>query len=230
MKRMRRLVCMCIVMVICILNLNVSYAESRSNTDGIHVVYYEEGNAIVEKTTWDGLDGQVLRYVLPDGTGRVVYKRGGQIVSEKFISDADYTLYEEWLKKAPILKRDGIVDLPRTRGKEITGSQYKHVYIASTEKTYYKSDMDVWKTFADVYADISVDMVNIPSIVLSGFVKVIVNKTIDNTPEKLVVKTSAYEVWHTYDNSYYIHCYHMDCNSVNPTSSYKDYSQAIGGQ
>lgn len=218
-----------IIVTIFALNLDNLYVEAANDVTGVRVSYYKEGTYIIEKTTWSSCEGEVLRYVSPSGAGHVVYKKNGEIVSDKSFSGADYSLYEKWLNDAPMLDDKSEVDLVQSRGSEITGSQYKHVYIASTTKVYYKSDMDAWKTFSDVYAILALDALDIPSIVLSGFVRVIVNETINNTPEKLTVKTSAYEVWHTYDNSYYIHCYHMDCNSVNPTKSYSDYSQAIGG-
>ncbi len=229
MRRIKKMFVGFIVMAMLILSVNVSNVEAATDTAGVRVSYYKEDTKIVERTTWINSAGEVLRAVYPDGSGYLVYKKNGEVVTEKKFNGADYSLYEKWLKETPVLDNKPEVDSLQSRGSEITGSQYKHVYIASTSKVYKKEDMRAWKTFADAYAIIAIDALDIPSIVLSGFVQVIVNETIKNTPEKLTVKTSAYEVWHTYDNSYYIHCYHMKCNSVNPTKSYVDYSQAIGG-
>ena len=65
---------------------------------------------------------------------------------------------------------------------------------------------------------------------LSG---VILQNIADQTPYKMTISSSTYEVHFKYDNVYYTHCYHQAVKQYDSaeriTDSYTDYYQSVGG-
>lgn len=225
---MKKLFSVFLLIVMCTINIFPVYAET---TDSCMVTYRLNGQDVIEETTWSNQQELCIqRIVHPDGTGEIVVNNGEnrQIVS---FAGADYSLYCSWVESNPFLDDTDLgFHNVNVKGSDLTGSQYKHSAVISNQtKVYYKSELAGWKTFADTYAALAVSFVDIPSIVLSGLVELTVHAVENNTPEKLTVRTSMYEVYFSYDNVYYCHCYHMQCNSVNPTSTYTDYKQVVGG-
>lgn len=217
-----------LLIVMCAVNTLPVYAETANSCI---VTYRLNGQDVVEETTWSNQRGLCIqRIVHPGGTGEIIINNGGNSKIMSF-TGADYSLYCSWVESNPSLDDTGLASHNvNAKGSDLTGSQYRHsAVISSQTEVYYKSELAGWKTFADTYAALAVSFVDIPSVVLSGLVELTVHAVENNTPEKLTVKTSMYEVYFSYDNVYYCHCYHMQCKSVNPTSTYADYKQVVGG-
>lgn len=122
-----------------------------------------------------------------------------------------------------------------SRGSDITGSQYKHVYIGkSAEETFYRDEINkelsVVAIALGIYKQISGAPYGAAAGIASNILKLMI--ALDTSPYKTVVQSTTYEV-HFSSGGYYIHCYHTvaklyDSNNKLLDTVY-DYYQAIGG-
>lgn len=122
-----------------------------------------------------------------------------------------------------------------SRGSDITGSQYKHVYIGkSAEETFTKEEFNRDMTLAIAATQLYSKIKTAPYASLSGIASILLGviKSLDTSPYKTVVQSTTYEV-HFASGGYYIHCYHTVAKLYDSSNkllnTITDYYQAIGG-
>lgn len=172
---------------------------------------------------------EITRKVYPDGSGEIILQENSKRTVTIF-DGADYSKFVNWVENPPVLNNtENSHNNAVPAGSDLTGSQYKHVYITTNGPiTYTRPQMQGWLTFADTYTALAVSMFDLPSIIISAYAQVIFNQ-IARSPERVTIRTSVYEVLFSYDNVYYTHCYHMICQTINPNSNYTDFAQVVGG-
>lgn len=120
------------------------------------------------------------------------------------------------------------------RGKEISGSNLKHIRLGTTSSTLTHSDIEriggvVQGSIALLTYLAGAGFNAITAQILANIVWT--NLTSD-FPQKIVYQSTSYEVRFISDNNYYIHCYHLTAKAYENGSlkqTVKDYTQAIGG-
>lgn len=116
-------------------------------------------------------------------------------------------------------------------GKDIIGKQFKHRKLGSNSFTLYRSSLEGLGDLTGIIS-LLVSRVDLPISVISGIASIISHRIARNTPEKMIINITSYEILLTYDNSYYTHCYHSIVKSYEKgklINTSKEYSQAIGG-
>ena len=120
-------------------------------------------------------------------------------------------------------------------GSEITGSQFKHVYVGNAGTT--QISVAVLEGYKDVatLASIILPFINQPAAAVSSLAVFILDKMTSGLAtgcDTVKISADTYEVHFVADNSYYIHCYHQtvsECKGNTVLRSETDYYQAIGG-
>lgn len=167
------------------------------------------------------------RIVTRDGTSILEIIFNGE--TKRYINSVDYTIFFN-------AASDYILGLNRhrisLRGSDLTGPNYKHVFVGETTRTYYDSDWDATALSATLYAAFA-GMFGLPYAGIATLVTIAIPLITTYDPYKLVVNSGTYEVKFTYDNVYYTHCYHLvlKCygsgNHLLETG--RDYYQSVGG-
>lgn len=210
---------------------SLSALSFNNALSSINVTYSKDGNTIIETTTLIDTDGEaatISRTINPDGTGRLITHKGNS-QTETNLQGQDYTAFEKIADAKPIVQtRSGTV------GKDITGSQYKHVKLGSTSSTINNSTIDQIKVNGVTFlVSTLIGLLNTPAGVAAGLASYIYSSILSLSPAKMVISQTSYEVRFTYDNEYYIHCYHQTCKSYDASGKLIDtttyYNQAIGG-
>lgn len=221
---------MAVLLAILLCFSNTSYINAMEKpVDSCKVTYSMDGDTVIEKTEWIEYANMVsYRYVYPDGSG-LLKMCVDNIEKTAFLSNMNYDLFLSWVQHAPTVCEDENETHISTLNDDVTGSQYKHVYISSHTETYSNAALKYWSSFSETYWELSLGFGDLPSMVLSSLARLAVDVVGRNTPEKLDVRVYYYEVRFSFDDGYYCHCYHMQCQSTNPNASYWDYQQTIGG-
>lgn len=145
MKKYTRFLAGVLIMAICVTTwLPVSFAAEKgatvTSTESLvasigrtmQVSYKMDGSTIIEVTRFTDVDGQNVimnRSVKKDGTGELVYTKA-QKVQKVSLANQDYDVF---------LKLATSKSAPQTRsatvGSDVTGSQYKHVFVSNLSYT-----------------------------------------------------------------------------------------------
>lgn len=199
--------------------------------DSVDITYILNDKTIVESTSFTDVDGELvelIRTVNPDGSGRMIYSKAGKI-EITLLSNQDYSLF---------LKLVDAASMPKTRGAtiggEITGTQYKHVYISSNTATLDNSALNqIIAGGIGTGASIIAGLFSMPASIAISIATYIYGSLSTLSPAKVVVSQSVYEVLFTLDNGYYTHCYHETIKSYDSSNKLIDttlmYKQSIGG-
>lgn len=151
MKKYTRFLAGVLIMAICVTTwLPVSFAAEKgatvTSTESLvasigrtmQVSYKMDGSTIIEVTRFTDVDGQNVimnRSVKKDGTGELVYTKA-QKVQKVSLANQDYDVF---------LKLATSKSAPQTRsatvGSDVTGSQYKHVFVSNLSYTIDNSAM-----------------------------------------------------------------------------------------
>lgn len=113
----------------------------------------------VEYTIQDGIIYELVSIVTAEGvlnSERIVTRDGTSILeiifngeTKRYINSVDYTIFFN-------AASDYILGLNRhrisLRGSDLTGPNYKHVFVGETTRTYYDSDWDATALSATLYA------------------------------------------------------------------------------
>lgn len=209
----------------------ISVATFNEALSSIKITYSKDESTIIETTTFIDIDGEdvtIFRTINPDGTGRLItYKGSSQ--TETSLQGQDYTVFKKITEAEPIAQtRSGTV------GKDITGSQYKHVKLGTVSTTFNNSTIDQIKVngVAFIISTI-IGVLNTPAGITAGLASYLYSTVLALSPAKMVISQDSYEVRFSYDNQYYIHCYHQTCRSYDASGKNIDtttyYYQAIGG-
>lgn len=120
------------------------------------------------------------------------------------------------------------------RSRDITGSQYKHVYISSDN--YTVSNIAVQQIIiggASTAAGLIISALGLPGGTALAIGTFIYTVAAALSPYRIVVSQKLYEVYFTYDNVYYTHCYHEVIKSYDTGNHLIDtrteYHQSVGG-
>lgn len=121
-----------------------------------------------------------------------------------------------------------------TVGKEISGSQYKHLYIGSNSITINDYQLPgVFEVCTAEIIDIIVKKMNKQTQNAVKIAEIIVGIANTKTLGKVEISESTYEIRFTYDDEYYIHCHHDVVKSYDNgghlVDTTREYYQAIGG-
>lgn len=207
----------------------------QSLMNSVSVTYAVNDGEVVENATFADVDGSsayISQTIRSDGTGTLLIRKGGKEETIALVNQ-DYDLFMEL---ASMNSNHGIQTRGTQIGKEITGSQYKHIYIGSSSYTVNNDSVTQIaaggaSTAAGIIASIA--GASIPTTILiaaGGFLWTVISAC---SPYKVQVSQTVYEVHFTYDDGYYIHCYHQVLKSYDSGNhlidTTKAYQQSIGG-
>lgn len=127
------------------------------------VSYSMSGDVVVEQTRWSNLQGvEITRKVYPDGSGEIILQENSKRTVTIF-DGADYSKFVNWVENPPVLNNtENSHNNAVPAGSDLTGSQYKHVYITTNGPiTYTRPQMQGWLMFADTYTALAASMIQI---------------------------------------------------------------------
>lgn len=121
-----------------------------------------------------------------------------------------------------------------TRGSDLTGSQYKHVFISSRNYTITNDAVgQILVGGASTAAGILIAELGLPGGIALSLGSLVFTVISALSPYKVVVAQSLYEVYFSYDNVYYTHCYHEYVKTYDTGNhlieTRTDYYQVVGG-
>lgn len=166
------------------------------------------------------------RLIAPDGTFVMNVSDGTDTnIVRGYV---DFEVFEA-ITEEHISKSNSIMPL----GNDVTGSQYKHVYIGSPGSTTIDSTQLSKVTNALSAYSLLASVTPLPGAVLTGAASLLLSVINSNSPAKVVISSDTYEVVTSYDNTYLFHCYHQVIKSYDSGGHYlgseKEYIQVIGG-
>lgn len=203
----------------------------NSVANSLQVNYKLEGNTVIEITSFTDVDNEhveMWRSVEKDGSGILIYTKADESLTTA-LSNQDYHLFAS-LVNAPMTSQTRGADI----GKDISGSQYKHVSISSNTATLNNSALSqIIQGGIGTGASIIISLINAPAEIATSIASFLYNSILASSPSKVTVAQSVYEVLFTYDNVYYTHCYHEIIKSYDSgghlIDTTKMYKQIIGG-
>lgn len=196
----------------------------------LQVNYTLEGETVIEITSFTDVDNEYVemwRSVEKDGSGRLIYTKGNES-SITVLSNQDYSLFAG-LVNAPMVSQTRGSDI----GSDLTGSQYKHIYISSNTATINNSAISqIAQGGIGTGASIIIGLINAPAGVATSIATFIYSSILALSPSKVTIDQSLYEVRFAYDDVYYTHCYHEIIKSYDSgghlVDTTKMYKQVIG--
>lgn len=218
---------MCIIISVMMVEPNSVHA--RTDKIDIQTSYVLKGDTVVETVEFIDVDGEKATMVLmvaSNGSATLVTTKNNESIIKK-INGYDYKSFYNQVFPSDLSQEDihGVV----IRGSDVTGSQYKHVYISSTGGEF---DANATQTAAGI-ASIILGIIPCPAAHAAGIAITILGLAQDRSATKFVLTDYVYEVIRTYDNSYYTHCYHTYVRAYDSAGhfvkSFYEYRQSIGG-
>ena len=212
-----------IINIMLILNSRTTLAYSLNEVP--EVSYSMEYLNIVEEMKFIDSDGKMVymkRIIRPDGTATNIIEKNHTTTTSNYKGYSYQTFLE--IMKGKVFDNVHGMSL---HGSEVTGSQYKHVYISSNSQTIYRKNVNTLSYVITVLLGLKgAAYGTVYSLATKMF-------NADANVNKWVINESVYEVRRSYDNTYYIHCYHDHVyeydSGGHQLRSYVDYRQAIGG-
>lgn len=202
----------------------------NSVKNSLHVDYKLEQDTVIEISSFTDVDNEYVemwRSVEKDGSGKLIYTKANKSFTIE-LSDQDYDLFVSLLN-APMTNQARGDDI----GSDITGSQYKHIYMSSQTATLNNSAMSqIIQGGIGTATSIIVGMISTPAGIAVSIASFIYSAILTLSPSKITVDQSLYEVRLTYDDAYYTHCYHEIIKSYDSgghlVDTTKMYKQAVG--
>ncbi len=187
----------------------------------------------MEFTDTDGVRVYMKRIIHTNGTAEFTTTKDGRTLVEH-LSNHDcnvfYSLANPTVNEVGKDKFNNVLG----RSRDITGSQYKHVYISSDN--YTVSNTAVQQIIiggASTAAGLIISALGLPGGTALAIGTFIYTVAAALSPYRIVVSQKLYEVYFTYDNVYYTHCYHEVIKSYDTGNHLIDtrteYHQSVGG-
>ncbi len=204
--------------------------QSVYSGDGYHAEYSMSGQNVVEHSHFTFSDSstlEVTRTIRPNGTmSTTMIVNNDEVITKRGTGDYEsfYNLYR-------------IQNIPSVSpfGSEITGSQFKHVYVGNAGTTQISvAALESCKDAATL-ASIILPFINQPAAAVSSLAVFIFDKMTSGLAigcDTIKISADTHEVHFVADNNYYMHCYHQtvcECKGNTVLRSETDYYQAIGG-
>lgn len=205
--------------------------DCNSVGNSLQVSYKLDEDTVVEITTFLDVDNEnvnIYRTVQKDGSGKLIYTKGDKSQTIR-LTNQNYDLFAS-LVDSPMKYQSRGADI----GNDITGSQYKHVYISSNTNTINNSALSqIAAGGVGTATSIVIGLLNVPAGIATGIASWLYSSVLALSPSKVTIYQSVYEVLFAYDNVYYTHCYHEIIKSYDSGGHLVDttrmYKQAIGG-
>ncbi len=211
----------------------------KQSLNSLVTEYALKGSTIIEKSSLIDVDGEkatLYRTINVDGSGKLVTKKG----NDSFCYTLSNQNYNQFLSLVKNKNANSKIDSQSLKtkksntGKDITGSQYKHVLLGKITRTVDNSTVTQIKSNGVALAlSIVVGLLNPPMGIASGIASYIYSSIMALGPYKIKITQSSYEVRFSYDDGYYTHCYHEKIKSYNSSNKVIKnetcYYQVIGG-
>lgn len=192
--------------------------------------YINENNQIFESATVNVNDENIIleRIINTDGSYIATINNGTEIHTVNGYVDYDmfYQIASSYVYYSSI---------PSMLACNMNSSNFKHVYVGeSSPKTIYKSQISNATDVSGLAAIFLPKLPGLPLNAIAGVAAIIFNRIENNTiGYKFTIYSTTYEIWFSYDNVYYTHCYHQtvkyfDEKNVLLRTDY-DYIQSVGG-
>lgn len=203
----------------------------NSVSNSLQVHYKLEGDTVIEITSFTDIDNEYVemwRSVEKDGSGKLIYTKADESLTT-VLSNQDYNLFSSLVNAHMTSQIRGA-----NIGSDISGSQYKHIFISSNTATLNNSALSqIVQGGIGTGASIIIGLINVPAGIATSIASFLYSSILALSPSKVSVAQSVYEVLFTYDNVYYTHCYHEIIKSYDSgghlVDTTKMYKQVIGG-
>lgn len=207
--------------------------QSVYSENGYHVEYSMSGQNIVEHSRFTFSDSSTLemtRVVSPNNTMTVTTavnsgKKTNRIATGNY--QMFYDLYQNQKGNSSIVPF----------GREIMGGQYKHIYVGSQSTDFMPvEEIRKLQSTAQLGEILATVFWSQPAALLSSVVDYITTVGLNNLVfgcEYIKINIVTYEVWFSFDNRYYTHCYHQYFEQYDrfrdQIARDVDYFQSVGG-
>lgn len=207
---------------------DVNHAMDSITENSCYSEYNYVGTSIQEISNIKINDKTLVsnRLISPDGSF-VMYVSDG-IESNTIYGNVSFEMFKE-ITDEYILRNNTVMPL----GSDLTGSQYKHIYVGSSgTKTFDSAQISKVNNELSAYS-ILATFFSWPGAVLTAGASFLLSVINSKSPAKVVITSSTYEIVTSYDNTYLFHCYHQTIKSYDSGGHYlgseTDYVQVIGG-
>lgn len=221
-----------------ILFISTTPKHTLANTDIVlkTIDYSMFGTDVIEKMKFidsDGIQVQMTRIIHTDGTAELITIKDDEETID-YLNNHDYNLFYELANDSYELGQNSNLHGIMTRGSDIIGSQYKHIFISSRNYTITNDAIgQILVGTASTAAGILISALGLPGGVALSLGSLVFTVVSALSPYKMVISQSLYEVLFSYDNVYYTHCYHEYIKSYDTGNhlidTRTDYYQAVGG-
>ncbi len=212
----------------------VALAQSSSLSENIH--YSMNGSDVIENlefTDTDGTQVYMNRVIHTDGTAEFTTIKNGKS-SVEHLTNHDYNVFYALANPTDNETRKVTYNNVLGRSSDLTGPQYKHVYISSDNYTITNTAVQqIIVGGASTAAGLIISALGLPGATALAIGAFIYTVAAALSPYKIVVSQKLYEVHFSYDNVYYTHCYHEVIKSYDTGNHLIDtrteYHQSVGG-
>lgn len=212
----------------------VAFAQSSGFSESIY--YSMNGTDVIENMEFIDTDGARVymnRVIHTDGTADFTTIKNGESTVEHLINhdyNVFYALANPTGKETDKVAHNNIW----IRSGDLIGSQYKHVYISSNNYTITNTSVQqIIVGGVSAAASIIIGALGLPggtALAIGSFIYTVAAAL---SPYKIEVFQELYEVYFSYDNVYYTHCYHEVIKSYDTGNHLIDtrteYHQSVGG-
>lgn len=212
----------------------VTFAQSADLSESIN--YSMNGTDVIERMEFTDTDGSRVymnRVIHINGTAEFTTIKNGKSTVE-YLSGHDYNVFYA-LANSTNKQTDKITHNDEMlKGGDLTGSQYKHVYISSNNYTITNTAVQqIIIGGASTAAGLIISALGLPGGTALAIGTFIYTVCAALSPYKMEISQKLYEVYFSYDNVYYTHCYHEVIKSYDTGNHLIDtrteYHQSVGG-
>lgn len=212
----------------------VAFAQTSGLSESIQ--YSMNGSDVIENMEFNDTDGvrvYMKRVIHTNGTAEFTTTKDGKTSVEQ-LTNHDYNVFYSLANPTVNEAGKNTYNKMLGRSRDITGSQYKHVYISSDNYTITNNSVQqIIVGGASFAAGLLIGSLGLPGATALAVGSFIYTVAAALSPYKIVVSQKLYEVYFTYDNVYYTHCYHELIKSYDTGNHLIDtrteYHQSVGG-
>lgn len=231
----RKIFALFLTAILCFNTSNITaFAQTHNLSENIS--YEMRGNDVIESMEFTDIDGAKVymeRVIHMDGTAEFTTTKNGK-TDVVHLTNHDYNVFYNLANFGSDEVAENLHNTLLSRSGDLTGSQYKHIFIASNSYTFNNTQVQqIAALGVSEAAGLLISVFGLPggtAVKIGGIIYAVIAAL---SPYKVVVNQDLYEVHFSYDNVYYTHCYHEVIKSYDTGNhlieTRTEYYQVVGG-
>lgn len=227
MKKFKKILSLMLSMIMVTFSGTNAFAGNIKVTNTNKVTSYIDSNKIIERCSFvdNGVNVLIERITLEDGSSIISINKDGEIEILKAINNYEMLYNSIILENA----RNGIK--ANRASVDVHGSNFYHRYLASVSYTISNKEL---KTYTSIFSAILLNGLGLPMAGANILANFLYNQATDNGRiYSAEVDQTTYEVFFSYDDVYYCHCYHNNITYYDSGDHYlgseSQTYEAVGG-